>query len=277
MARIRSLHPGFWTDENIVSVSLEARMLFIGLWGEADDGGAFPWKPLTLKMRLFPADALDISTLLEELEKATLVKRYTPSPHAPADPTYDSQIYGAIRNFGKWQSPRSPSRRHPMPDELRLFCKTETICPVDPDALPQNAETASEREKEREKDRDETLDGKPSSRARNATGTMKGTRLPSDWSPSEALCAFALEQGCDPESTAAAFRDYWHGAPGVKGRKADWSATWRNWCRRENVSRMERTERAARSHKSERKEKDLTPAQQTLARLKREGGFGGAF
>lgn len=30
---------------------------------------------------------------------------------------------------------------------------------------------------------------------------------------------------------AEKFADYWHGVAGAKGRKADWPATWRNWCR----------------------------------------------
>lgn len=30
------------------------------------------------------------------------------------------------------------------------------------------------------------------------------------------------------------FRDHWRAAPGSKGVKADWEATWRNWCRRES-------------------------------------------
>lgn len=33
------------------------------------------------------------------------------------------------------------------------------------------------------------------------------------------------------------FRDYWRGVPGAKGVKADWPATWRNSCRRENERR----------------------------------------
>lgn len=31
---------------------------------------------------------------------------------------------------------------------------------------------------------------------------------------------------------AETFRDYWIAAPGQRGRKADWEATWRNWCRK---------------------------------------------
>lgn len=33
------------------------------------------------------------------------------------------------------------------------------------------------------------------------------------------------------------FLDYWRAAPGAKGIKSDWFATWRNWCRRENDKR----------------------------------------
>ena len=34
--------------------------------------------------------------------------------------------------------------------------------------------------------------------------------------------------------TFAEFRDYWKAQPASKGVKADWDATWRNWCRRAN-------------------------------------------
>lgn len=60
-------------------------------------------------------------------------------------------------------------------------------------------------------------------RAEGATGS----RLPDDWQPEES--AFA---GASPV-TLAKFRDYWRAQPGAKGRKTDWQATWRNWCRRE--------------------------------------------
>lgn len=32
------------------------------------------------------------------------------------------------------------------------------------------------------------------------------------------------------------FRDYWKAQPGQRGVKADWFATWRNWCRNEKAS-----------------------------------------
>lgn len=63
----------------------------------------------------------------------------------------------------------------------------------------------------------------------------KGSRLPDDWEPSAQDCEFAKEHGLTVETAfteARKFRDYWIALPGQKGRKADWSATWRNWIRR---------------------------------------------
>ena len=59
-----------------------------------------------------------------------------------------------------------------------------------------------------------------------------GTRIPADWSEDgETAKAEGLSQ---QESTYEAdrFRDYWRGIPGRHGRKIDWLATWRNWCRK---------------------------------------------
>ncbi|MDP1824925.1 MAG: hypothetical protein Q8L48_16835 [Archangium sp.] len=76
MARARQLSPGFFTDERIVSVSAFARLLFAGLWTEADREGRIEDKPLVLKMRLFPCDPVNIAELLGELVAAGLITRY---------------------------------------------------------------------------------------------------------------------------------------------------------------------------------------------------------
>jgi uncharacterized protein YdaU (DUF1376 family) len=68
----------------------------------------------------------------------------------------------------------------------------------------------------------------------------RGSRLPAEWQPAQAECDFALSLGLDPARIALSFRDYWHGKPGAAGRKSDWPATWRNWCRREAEQRQNR-------------------------------------
>ena len=67
MARIRSVHPGLWTDEDFVQLSAPARLFLIGMWNESDDYGLFEWKPTRLKMRLAPNDPIDAAALMAEL------------------------------------------------------------------------------------------------------------------------------------------------------------------------------------------------------------------
>lgn len=69
---------------------------------------------------------------------------------------------------------------------------------------------------------------------REGARPLRGTRLPDGWLPSEALRAqMQLEHPTvDQRAEYAKFVDHWSSAPGSKGVKADWDATWRNWIRR---------------------------------------------
>lgn len=62
--------------------------------------------------------------------------------------------------------------------------------------------------------------------------TSKGTRLPENFEPDlgEVLAlGLSLERAI---SEAAKFCDHFRAAPGQRGVKVDWNATWRNWLRR---------------------------------------------
>lgn len=68
------------------------------------------------------------------------------------------------------------------------------------------------------------------------TPDPRGTRLPAGWIPPEAVRRSMLDRY--PGRSAQwwldltdAFTDYWKGAPGQRGVKRDWDATWRNWVR----------------------------------------------
>ena len=111
MARIRSIHPGIWTDEAFMSLSAYARLLYIGLWGEAYDDGVFEWKPLTLKARLFPCDSVDVTELLVELFAAGLIARAEQHSKQP----------GLIRNFQKFQRPKKPNSSGMLDDHWRDY------------------------------------------------------------------------------------------------------------------------------------------------------------
>lgn len=76
---------------------------------------------------------------------------------------------------------------------------------------------------------------KPKSKAE-----ARATRLPDDWRPTDADTEFCKAERPDlrPSVVASRFFDYWIAQPGAKGRKADWSATWRNWVRNEKPGNM---------------------------------------
>jgi hypothetical protein len=98
------------------------------------------------------------------------------------------------------------------------------------DVTPRNASNGQETPRE-EKRREEKKE--PKSKAEAA----RATRLPDDWHPTEADTEFCKTERPDlrPSVVAASFFDYWIAQPGVKGRKADWSATWLNWVRNEKA------------------------------------------
>ncbi len=111
MSRIRSIHPGLWTDVEFVAMTPFARLLYIGIWNECDDKGIFAWSPLQLKMRILPADNIDASALLAEIEAAGSVRRYE----------IDGKAYGVVKNFAKFQRPKKPNDLYPAPSEALAF------------------------------------------------------------------------------------------------------------------------------------------------------------
>lgn len=140
MSRIRSIHPGFFTDERLVSTSMAARLLFLGLGVEADDKGIFEWKPVTLKMRIFPADNVDVASCLGELEQAGVIQSYE----------MDGRKYGAIRNFRRHQRPKTPNDIHPITPEIRTYIGPPSKKPEKPSgegvSFPQKGEKSAQME-----------------------------------------------------------------------------------------------------------------------------------
>jgi uncharacterized protein YdaU (DUF1376 family) len=72
---------------------------------------------------------------------------------------------------------------------------------------------------------------KPKKEKEQRQQRSRGSRLPSDWQPSEILKAFATSKRPDLDflTTVERFKNHWAAAPGSKGVKLDWEATFRNW------------------------------------------------
>lgn len=76
MARIRTIKPSFFTSEDVTALEPLARLLFVGLFTEADRDGRVEDRPKTLKMRLLPGDDVDVDALLWSLVDGGLIRRY---------------------------------------------------------------------------------------------------------------------------------------------------------------------------------------------------------
>ena len=79
MSRIRTIKPEFWSSEQVMECSPNARLAFIGMWNFCDDHGRHPWAPKQIKALVFPGDSFtsdDIAAMLGELASNGLIIRY---------------------------------------------------------------------------------------------------------------------------------------------------------------------------------------------------------
>ncbi|HCF2189380.1 TPA: HNH endonuclease [Pseudomonas aeruginosa] len=95
MARSRNIKPGFFSNEHLVELDFATRLLFIGLWTEADREGRMEDRPKRLRMALFPADNVDVDHMLDDLAASGFIQRYE----------VDGARYLQVENFTKHQMP----------------------------------------------------------------------------------------------------------------------------------------------------------------------------
>lgn len=113
MARIRSLKPEFFKDEDLALLPYEARILYAGLWCFADREGRLEDRPKYLKAEIFPYDTINIEKLLNilstpnipERPQKTFIRRYT----------IDDRKYIDIPEFLKHQSPHNTEKESVLP------------------------------------------------------------------------------------------------------------------------------------------------------------------
>lgn len=95
MARARNLKPGFFKNENLAECQPLGRILFAGLWCEADRAGRLEYRPKKLKAEILPYDNCDVVALLDELEQWGFILVYG----------VKGQRYIQVLNFAKHQNP----------------------------------------------------------------------------------------------------------------------------------------------------------------------------
>lgn len=113
MARIRTIKPDFWEDEQVALLSPLARLLFIGSWNLADDAGRLRWTPDYINASLFMYDNLPtkrVRALMDEVEQQGMAVPYAGGQAR--------QSLAYLPNFLKHQKINRPMpSRFPAPPE----------------------------------------------------------------------------------------------------------------------------------------------------------------
>lgn len=116
MARIRSIKPEFWTSEQVMECSPNARLMFIGMWNFADDCGRLPCSPKSIKAQIFPSDDIDLDSvrrMINELSSNGLVLIYS----------VDGKDYLQITGWQHQRIDKPQPAKYPAP----FFDDSETI------------------------------------------------------------------------------------------------------------------------------------------------------
>lgn len=226
--RSRNLKPGFFKNEQLAEMPVESRLLFAGLWCMADRAGRLEDRPKRIKIELFPGDAFDVDSLLNQLVGGGLIVRYEAGgvrciqvlnflkhqhPHQKEPPSTlpESGACPGLLYIEPSTSPvPAPDKPEASPGAARLI--PSSLIPDSGSLIPESSP--------------------PESRKGRAKRAPSGHRLPEDWILNPERQDFARALGLDPVAEFHQFSDYWRGVPGSRGLKADWDATWRNSCRR---------------------------------------------
>ena len=97
MARIRTIKPEFWLDEDLSELSCETHMFAAALLNHCDDEGYFKANPKLLHAQIFALRELDgsVTDFVKSLEGAGYLSCFTGA---------DGKLYGQVINFNKHQS-----------------------------------------------------------------------------------------------------------------------------------------------------------------------------
>lgn len=111
MARSRNIKPSFFSNDLLVELPFEARLLFVGLWTLADREGRLENRAKKIKMSLFPADEINVSEQLLNISKLGFIALYN------CDGTDVIQII----NFSKHQKPHGLEKDSDLPDQNGMY------------------------------------------------------------------------------------------------------------------------------------------------------------
>ncbi len=106
MARARNIKPGFFCNEDMVELDFVTRLLFAGLWTVADREGRLEDRPKKIKINVFPADDVDVESMLAQLASKNFIVRYA----------INGEKYVQITSWHKHQRPHHTEKHSVIPD-----------------------------------------------------------------------------------------------------------------------------------------------------------------
>lgn len=118
MAKIRTIKPSFFSSGQVASCSVNARILFIGIWVFSDDAGIHPASSRTLRLEVLPGDHItddQVNSCIEELIQNELLFEYS----------VDGKKYWKVTG---WEAHQKIARRyykHPPPLNHISSCLSE--------------------------------------------------------------------------------------------------------------------------------------------------------
>ncbi len=135
MSRDRTLPTDFWTWEAVIDCSMTARLLFLGLWNFADDHGIQPLRPRTIRMQVFPGDAIGddaIRVLIDELVAHGLARIFTVEGRDYLSVIHWEQIQRVSRR-ARHRYPADPAK--PVPVEPVASPPSQPVAPRTADGV----------------------------------------------------------------------------------------------------------------------------------------------
>jgi hypothetical protein len=141
MSRARNIKPGFFKNDRLAECDPLARILFAGLWCEADRDGRLEDRPKRLKAEYLGYDDCDADVLLSQLAARDFIKRYT----------VEGNKYIQVLEFKKHQNPHVKEQKSTIPAPCKPGAsqvqdtKQHSSCRADsPSLIPDSSKTASQ-------------------------------------------------------------------------------------------------------------------------------------
>lgn len=174
MARIRSIKPEFFMHDGLAELPPLHRLLFIGIWTQADREGRLEDRPARIKAAVLPYDEADVDAMLWNLaeHRERFVVRYEAS----------GVRYLQVTGFAAHQQPHIKEVASKIPG-LQAGTVRERCKPVKPESGPDGTAPDQNPRRGAEGSIEGAVQGAGASREQEGRGTEARAREASDHAP----------------------------------------------------------------------------------------------